>query len=343
MRSLTLPYGQRSGREAFARWEDTVASIFDLEAPDAGLNGFAFGFSAWHFGSLVLGVSDGDAIGFGRSKRTIARTAIDHFLVQVYHDTPIHADLEDDPVRIEAGDIWIIDMARGVSIGETAFRSTNLAIPRNCPAPLVKDTDALHGLRVSGKCALGGMAGRFLADIVARADDLTVTQAASVAESIVHLVAGGAGAMDEHRSQFRHAVRTASLTKVRDFVQANLGNPALDADLICKNLGLSRSSLYRLCEPLGGVQGHIRRRRLVQVFKDLIGPQGGRMSAQEIAERWGFSSATTFSRAFREKFDMSPRYARMAGSETDEQAVAQSGDHQGFVDLNRWIHGLMEV
>lgn len=341
---LTLPWGETTGEAAFQAWSETVATIFDLDADRETIADFRFGFSAWHLGSLVLGLSQSDAIRFARRSQTIARSSIDHYLVQVYHDGSLVAETEGETVEVQPGDVWILDLAREATIHETRFRSTNLAIPRNLLAPLLKDPDGLHGLKLAKGSPMGDMLSRYLEDLGRQAPRMTLAEAASIAESTIHLVAGCAGPGHEARSITRNGFAVASLASIRRYIDAQLHNPALDADLICREFALSRATLYRLCEPLGGVQAHIRRRRLARCFKELVTPSQNVARISQIAFRWGFSDEATFSRAFRAMYGLSPSDARTEGYRCFAQMMLGSQNGQAEErDLGRWILDLMKL
>ncbi len=258
---LILPWGETRGEAAFQAWSETVATIFELDADREAIADFRFGFSAWHLGSLVLGVSQSDSIRFARRSQTIARSSIDHYLVQVYHTGGLVAQTEGEEVEVAPGDVWILDLAREAKIEETRFRSTNLAIPRNLLAPLLKDPDGLHGLRLTKASPLGNMLSRYLTDLARQAPSMTVGEAASIAESTIHLVAGCAGPGHEARSITRNGFAVASLASIRRYIDAQLQNPALDVDLICRSspsqgrpsiASANRSAGFRLTSGAGG-------------------------------------------------------------------------------------------
>ena len=271
---------------------------------------FKFGFSAWHLGSLVLGASHSDKIKFGRSARTISRSPIDHYLVQVYTSGGLAAEVEGKRMDVAVGDVWILDFTREAHIEEIGFRSVNLAIPRSLLAPLLKDPDGLHGLKLSAASALGGLLSRYL---VGQTSHMTLAEAAAAAESTLHLIAACAGPHLEANDLVRGGLMKASLGAIRKFIEEELANPALDAELICKEFSLSRATLYRLFEPLGGVQAHVRRRRLGRCFHELVTPGRNAGPISEIALRWGFSDEAAFSRAFRSVYGLSPSEARAQG------------------------------
>ena len=340
---LILPWGKSAGEKAFQEWSETVATIFDLDATRDSIDGFKFGFSAYHLGSLVLGVSQSDPIKFRRTKQTIARSAIDHYLVQVYQTGGLVAETEGQEVSVAPGDVWILDLSREADIKETTFRSTNLAIPRNVLAPLLGNADGLHGLKLSAKSALGGMLSRYLVDLADQAPRMDAGEAVSMAEATIHLVAGCVCANDGARDIVRSGFAKASFGEIRRFIEEQLGNPALDVDLLCNEFGLSRASLYRLCEPLGGVHAHIRRRRLARCFQELVTPNPNPARISQIGFRWGFSDEASFSRAFRSLYGVSPSEARAEGySQYARIGLGYGANIPGESELSRWIRDLMK-
>jgi AraC-like DNA-binding protein len=104
---------------------------------------------------------------------------------------------------------------------------------------------------------------------------------------------------------------------------------------------LSRSTLYALCEPLGGVAAFIQKRRLNRVHAILANPHHrGRIS--EVAHQHGFVSGAHFSRAFRRAFDCSPREARDA-SLSRRASIGGAGEHNVGFDLGtyeNWVRRL---
>ncbi len=101
----------------------------------------------------------------------------------------------------------------------------------------------------------------------------------------------------------------ALLERARRLIRLRLTEPDLTPETICKDLGVSRSRLYRLFEPIGGISAYVRRQRLLSARHALLDPMDVRPITR-IAEQWGFPDASVFSRAFRHAFGLSPRQAR---------------------------------
>lgn len=89
-------------------------------------------------------------------------------------------------------------------------------------------------------------------------------------------------------------------------IERDLLDPDLDANSLTRALGLSRSSLYRAFQSVGGVKAYIRQRRLEHARDLLMRRDGPRLTVGEVAQACGFASDSHFSRAFRKAFGYSP-------------------------------------
>ena len=102
------------------------------------------------------------------------------------------------------------------------------------------------------------------------------------------------------------------LARARKLIDSRLTDRNLTTEMLCAELGTSRSRLYRLFEPLGGIVSYIRKQRLLRTRDALSDITDGR-SISRIAEQWGFVDASAYSRMFRHEFGMSPKEARDIG------------------------------
>jgi len=111
---------------------------------------------------------------------------------------------------------------------------------------------------------------------------------------------------------------------VLDFVRSNAADPRLDVDGIARRHYMSRRRLYDLFEALGTTPGeHLRTVRLRAAAERLADPADTRTVA-DIGYACGFDDATTFTRAFRRAFAVTPRDFR-AGCPPRHPAAAEAG------------------
>lgn len=88
------------------------------------------------------------------------------------------------------------------------------------------------------------------------------------------------------------------------YIEHNLCEPDLDGETLQTAFHVSRATLYRLFQDLGGVAHYIRERRLCWAYDYLR--QHPDCSITWLLYEAGFGSERQFQRAFQARFDMSP-------------------------------------
>ncbi|MFD8720088.1 helix-turn-helix domain-containing protein [Streptomyces sp. NPDC059629] len=99
-------------------------------------------------------------------------------------------------------------------------------------------------------------------------------------------------------------------------VRTRLGEPGLAPQDIADQHAISLRYLHRLFQRQGTTVGAwVRARRLEAAHEELVRPGAAHRSIAAVAARWGFTSPSHFSRAFRETYGMSPaQWRRTAGT-----------------------------
>lgn len=99
--------------------------------------------------------------------------------------------------------------------------------------------------------------------------------------------------------------------RVKAYVESNLTRPDLDIEEMAQRMGCSRRYVFRAFEADNMTPSeYIWGLRLERAYERLTSPNFRSSSISEIAFSCGFSSSAHFSRAFRKRYDMSPRDAR---------------------------------
>ena len=89
------------------------------------------------------------------------------------------------------------------------------------------------------------------------------------------------------------------LLKLNKIIQENLDNSSLDIAFICKEIGMSRASLYNKLKALTdmGANDYINKFRMEKAIAYITGTD---MTFTEIAEKVGFTTSRYFSTAFKQ-------------------------------------------
>lgn len=111
---------------------------------------------------------------------------------------------------------------------------------------------------------------------------------------------------DPNEGNLRQKARAAMYESICGFIEQRVDDWRLSVDMILKNFGVSRASLYRMFEPRGGVRQYISDRRLLRAILDISARPLRRGHIAAAAERWGFSSDANFNRAVRGAFGVTP-------------------------------------
>jgi AraC-like DNA-binding protein len=187
-----------------------------------------------------------------------------------------------------------------------------------CPQALMRShADRLRrrtAVAVPGDAGVGRLARGFLSGVVDGLEDGTLSADGlpEVAEGMLDLIRAMYGApvgREEPSGRAPDVLRA----QVHAFIDAHLADPSLGPETIAREHFISRSYLDKLFEREGaGVGETIRARRLERCRRDLRDPGLADSSILDIATRWGFVSASHFSRSFRAAYGVTPRDARQA-------------------------------
>ncbi|MHA6804392.1 helix-turn-helix domain-containing protein [Salinifilum ghardaiensis] len=97
----------------------------------------------------------------------------------------------------------------------------------------------------------------------------------------------------------------------KDYIEQHLADPDLSAQGVAAAVGISPRHLARAFADAGlTLRDYLRDRRLDRAWELLTSPEGEERPLGEIAPALGFSSHNYFSRAFKNRFAVTPREAR---------------------------------
>jgi AraC-like DNA-binding protein len=209
-----------------------------------------------------------------------------------------------------------------------------LTIARNALAAAGPRISDLHGFVFQG--ALGRLIADHMMLLIRRLPHLDMQDASTAVGATVGLIAScmvealrlNHGAADAHDAEIRN--------RVSHYIDEHLDVAGLTTKMICDELGLSRSVLYRAFTPLAGVADYIRARRLEAVHV-LLEDAKIDLKISGMARDVGFTSEPHFSRAFKQRYGYSPRQARPANAMELADLAAVVDSHTGPDIFRAWL------
>lgn len=300
----------------FEEWHDLARVFFEVE-PLSDPSSFRARASFTRQNDLVLCDARFPPLLFDHNPARIRGVDNGYLLFERYLSGSGRGLLDDTSTRIDTGSIHLVDMSRRYRTATTDVVTRGVIIPH---AAVGYDPSRHRGyVRLSLASKAGSLidfAHKSLAEATARAS----AEAEPLARGFLALLQALVLEQPAHGSDPGSDARHFALVKA--YVNQHLGDPELTAERLCASFGLSRSVLYRLFEPEGGVVRYITDRRLDRCYFDLASASPERGEVRRIAETWGFFQPGNFHRGFRRRFGEAPSDCLRRGR-VDQSAARQ--------------------
>jgi len=308
--------GDRNDAAAYAK---VLMAAFDFEIPAYAAGGaFAASTELFFLPDVTVSWAKITASRFTRTTRTIAARGTDQILVVCYRNGHFDMTTGGQTRRVEAGELAFMDLSQEITIEAPLVDNISLAISRRKLEAMVPLLDSAHGL-VRPVDALSKLLRGMLETIVAVGPTMPVVDARGIADATLRVVAA---CLEPLSRQSAEAGRnTVSLVAIKAFIEQHLLDPALGPPALIDAFGTTRSALYRLFEPSGGVTAYIVQRRLHHAFRLLSDTRQPRGRISKLAAELGFSHPSAFTRAFKETFGLSPKAVQALAEQSREQDV----------------------
>ncbi|WP_323119226.1 helix-turn-helix domain-containing protein [Burkholderia alba] len=275
---------------------DDAGGAFDSRYDSAQLGPFTVGGPTW-LNPNRRAVYD--------AKRTASHVRTDgadfyQFVLRI--DSGIAWRSESHSCVMPPGELYMIDMASPSDVRLTTGSAVSLIAPRDALPP---GTERLHGRALRGGIAY--LLGDYLRSLAGNLSRIAADELPSVVHATTQLLTASVLPSADALLQADAEIRGLLMQRVQRYIDAHLLHPGLNPHQISKDVGLSRSKLYQLFEPVGGVMREIRRKRLNLIHRILADPSLPRARIAELAWRHGFSDEKHFSRVFKAEFGYAPR------------------------------------
>jgi len=308
-KSLKFDSSLLKPKDAEEIWREALRPIYEIERAGE----FRAKMETWDLGGSMLLTSHSakDEVQFQRTRRRIATSGVDHYLVHCLLGGELvsesAAGRQKVPLRsiaVRAMDVENIGFARDAPM-------LTLSIPRAALDKRMPEGARLHGASFEAGDRIGALVSSHICALAQTLTEMTVDESRVAAEATLGLLAACLLPKAE-RGTSRDDPRLAPMLRAQamSLIERRLGEPDFDAEALRREINVSRTALYALFAESGGVAKQIRARRLDEAMRRLANPRHARQRIAEVAFAVGFSSEPTFNRAFRERFGCAPGEAR---------------------------------
>ncbi len=298
---------QLPARERFAEWDKLAPGYDKILPPGAALEDFEIDCRAWLLEDLVITANRISPIELVRSPAHVLDYARDTYTLVLLKRGQWRADLDYGSIQVGSGQVCIMDFTVPWHVHGAAQDNIMIVLPRTVLNAAAPDAPRLHGR------LLEGTSGRLFAEHVLALErhlpELDQRDTPLVRNATVALLSGAVKALPKLSGRRSSSTRAAAIGRVRGYIDAHLTDPDLSIERICRDVAVTRATLYRAFQTSKGVAGYIQRRRL-EAAHARLSDHADQMSMAGIAELFRFSSAAYFSTAFKRQFGYTPREAK---------------------------------
>jgi len=207
-------------------------------------------------------------------------------------------DMDHGIVRLLPGHIYLRDWAYPFDSKATEMRMHTIVIPRHRLAASVTLSRESPVLEWPMTDAGADMLLKLWMQLIGSFSTVSLGKAELLCVAFL-------GFLDGMMSGLASSEQPATLRAMEQFLASRLRGNVGTADL-CRQFHVSRSTVFRLFKPHGGVKAYLGRMRLERVYADLRQADPARVGVAEVAASWRFNEPSSFSRKFRQQFGLRP-------------------------------------
>lgn len=292
--------------EQFAYWSEKSSEVFGpLRTTRDVPGGFAMEIVQTRVGALTLSSLSAQAHRAERDQAMADRDPTGLVFVSVSSSGVVNAKQISRILPLAVGGAGMISVEQPATIEAASdFHQLVLGLPAELVVPRLADAQAV------------GVATGVLPALLTEVANVLFRTAPSLGESdaqfLAHHVADLVVASFRESDHGSHP-RRLILQSAMDEAMRRLSDPSLAVSDLAAYVNVSRRTLEKLFAARGLTAARwILERRLEGVRQELASDAARDLSVAMVAERWGFVDRTSFSRAFRQRFDCAPGAYRRA-------------------------------
>lgn len=299
---------EQPAQEQFGYWHDVICDVFVPMTPQRLERGNGFGgrVEARPYGVVTRTDVRSDAQRTIHGPHEVARSSGGFYFANLVLDGRCHMRQNGRESTASQGQLAVVDTTEPYYLEfDRRWRMMTFRVPHSLLSSRLSHPRKGTVTPMDAYSGLGGVAAAMMRAWwnVDQPQSAHVTD--DLEQSFAAVLAAAMGGGDRDSS-----INDTLRGEVLRFVAAHLSDPALGVATVCRRFAISPRLLHNLFTNRENTfAGTIRAMRLEQSARLLSDP-GNKLTITEIAQRYGFTDSSTFSRAFRRHFGAAPRDVR---------------------------------
>ena len=295
------------------RWQDIVCDVYVGLDCKSDCDDFCGSVEQARFGDVDYTQIHASAQRVFRTPSRIARSSDDYLLLALGREGQGSVAQDGREAIIRPGQFALYDTTRPYELNfKESFHETVVKIPRELLRQRIGHTQGLTATAFSSSDPIQPFAFNFIVGLAELIDRVDRTVADRLTSQALDLIAMAITTSRNAQGDRRSFHRTALVHEIKALVRARLRDRDLNATTIAAAFRISPRYVNKLFEDENESFGrYVLVRRLELCRRDLADPSLLGRQIGEIAYACGFNDLSHFSRAFRERFGLSPRDSRV--------------------------------
>jgi AraC-like DNA-binding protein len=304
-----LPPAEREAayRSALQRHFAQVAANISVRVDASGEAPLRASLEQLRIGQLVGGIHQCNAPHEVRVPRT-QQPGMDLYLLC---DGDVSLTNANGTIELTRGDMILWPYGLEWEARSRNFRMIALGLPDAILLRRKEELHTLRGRRISASGVLGACVGALLRQATEFRGRFTFEEGAALQDTILHAIGTLAITEQGGGASIACAERDAQLKRLKAMALQSLEQVDLNPALLAARAGISTRTVHRLFAGSGTTFAEwLRQRRLERCWEELTQRSGRRRNIACVALASGFGDLSTFNRAFRTRFGMTPSAAQ---------------------------------